>query len=358
MSKVLLGMSGGVDSSVSAYLLQQQGYEVIGITMDIGQGIESQREDIDDVIHKLNIEHHYVNLTDAFQKTVVDYFVDTYKKGMTPNPCVVCNKYIKFGLLMDKMKKYDADFMATGHYAQLVRSEKLGVRSGLYFLRRGLDKLKDQSYFLYRLNQDQLSKVLFPIGGLLKTEVREIAKDVGFMVSEKKDSLEVCFIDGNNYREFLKERKVEEIEGCFIDKDGNVLGKHSGLINYTIGQRRNLGITFGKPMFVVAIDAEKNAVVLGEQDELLKKEFEVTDTSWTFLNEKRKVKSEEMLKIINKRVIGVKVRSQAEIVEATLEDWEDNKIKVVFDKPQRAITPGQSAVFYDDDVVLGGGVII
>lgn len=370
MSKVLLGMSGGVDSSVAAYLLQQQGHEVIGITMDVGQGIEKQKADIDSVVRKLDIEHHYIDLKAAFRRLVIDYFVDTYKKGMTPNPCVVCNKYIKFGLLMDEVKRLGADYMATGHYAQSVMSEELpcltsgrGVMSDLFLLRRGVDKVKDQSYFLYRLNQDQLSKVLFPLGKLTKKEVRNIAKEIELEVSEKKDSLEVCFIEDNNYRGFLKGQNIEEIEGNFVDKRGKILGRHNGIINYTIGQRRGLGIPFGKPMFVVAIDTKKNVVVLGEQEELLKSEFIVTDVSFTNART-NKLTSEEVNQNFSpfsysfSLVVGVRVRSQADITKATIEMFENGKVKVIFEKAQRAVTPGQSAVFYDGDIVLGGGIII
>ena len=372
MSKVLLGMSGGVDSSVSAYLLQQQGHEVIGITMDVGQGIEKQKADIDSVVRKLDIEHHYIDLKAAFQRLVIDYFTDTYKKGMTPNPCVICNKHIKFGLLMDEMKKYGADYMATGHYVQIVRSEELGVRSELFFfeeraggaerkelflLGKGVDRVKDQSYFLYRLTQDQLSKILFPLGELTKREVRNIAKEIELEVSEKKDSLEVCFIEDNDYRRFLKDQRVELLEGNFVDMEGKILGKHNGIINYTIGQRRGLGITFGKPMFVVDIDAEKNIIILGEQEELLIKEFFVDDVNFTSART-NKLTSEKLIELIPNYKIEVKVRSQAEIVKATIEELSGNKIKVILDEPQRAVTPGQSAVFYDGEVVLGGGIII
>lgn len=349
-------MSGGVDSSVAAYLLQQEGHEVVGITMDVGQGIEKQKADIDSVVKKLDIEHHYIDLRDAFQKIVIDYFVDTYRKGRTPNPCVVCNKRIKFGLLMDEMKKFGADYMATGHYAIIERSTQ-NAECSLFLLERGRDRVKDQSYFLYRLNQEQLSKILFPLGGLTKQEVRKIAKEIDLEVYDKADSLEVCFVKDNDYRRFLEERLSDIKSGDIINTKGEVLGKHKGITNYTIGQRRGLGITFGKPMFVVAIDAEKNVVVLGEQEELLTKEFLVEDVSFTNART-NKLTSEKLIELISNNKIGVKVRSQADIVSATIEVLENGNVKVIFEKAQRAVTPGQSAVFYDGDVVLGGGVIV
>jgi len=254
------------------------------------------------------------------------------------------------------MKKFGADYMATGHYAIIERSTQ-NAECSLFLLERGRDRVKDQSYFLYRLNQEQLSKILFPLGGLTKQEVRKIAKEIDLEVYDKADSLEVCFVKDNDYRRFLEERLSDIKSGDIINTKGEVLGKHKGITNYTIGQRRGLGITFGKPMFVVAIDAEKNVVVLGEQEELLTKEFLVEDVSFTNART-NKLTSEKLIELISNNKIGVKVRSQADIVSATIEVLENGNVKVIFEKAQRAVTPGQSAVFYDGDVVLGGGVIV
>lgn len=347
--KVIIGMSGGVDSSVAAYLLQKEGYDVIGVTMQIwpdqshddGCCSLSSVEDARRVANRFGIPYYVFNMKGEFEKYVIEYFVKEYESGRTPNPCIACNKYIKFGSLLDKAKSMDIDYVATGHYAIIEES------NGRYILKKSVDDTKDQSYVLYNLTQEQLSKTLFPLGKYKKTEIREIAKDLGLGVASKPDSQEICFVDDNDHHRFIKEHTGHEPKkGFFLDKDGNTLGIHEGISKYTVGQRRGLGIVTGKPMFVVDIDVENNTVILGDNDDLFTKEFTVRDLNW-----------------ISIESLDKEIRVKAKIRYKTPEEWatilpiENGKVKVIFDVQQRAVTAGQSVVFYDEDTVVGGGII-
>lgn len=354
--RVVIGMSGGVDSSVAAYLLKEQGYEVIGITMQIWQNkneyakeVEggccslSAVEDARRVCNNLDIPFYVLNFKDIFQETVVDYFVDEYFLGRTPNPCIACNKYVKFEALLDKALALEADYVATGHYAKITY-DSLYQR---YLLKKSVTVAKDQTYALYNLNQYQLSKILMPLGYYTKEQTREIARKLGLAVAEKADSQEICFIEDNNYGRFLEEKRGKDIHtGFFVDTKGNKLGVHKGIVHYTIGQRKGLGIAFGKPMFVVEIIPEKNLVVLGESDEVFSSELVASNLNFI-----------SMEKLDLHKKIKAKIRYSAREADAEIIPMSDNKVKVVFSSPQRAITPGQAIVFYEGDIVVGGGTI-
>lgn len=357
--KVMVGMSGGVDSSVAAALLLERGYDVIGVTMHVWeetattQGQDNERDDaccslsaVEDarrVADKLNIPHYVMNFKDIFKNKVIDYFIDEYLKGRTPNPCIACNKYIKFGVLLDKALSMGIDYVATGHYARVEYNED----NNRFLLKKAVTKEKDQSYALYNLSQDKLSKVLLPIGNYVKDEVRTLAKKYGLAVASKPDSQEICFIQDNDYVKFINKMVEEDMKpGYFIDTNGNILGEHKGIVNYTVGQRKGLGITFGKPMFVVKINSEKNQVVLGEGNEVFSRELIATDINYIAIDN------------LNDTIkIDAKIRYSAKEAPAALYPLEYGKVKVVFDYAQRAITPGQSIVFYDKDIVVGGGII-
>ena len=333
-------MSGGVDSSVSALLLKQQGYDVIGGTMEIYQ-TERSIEDSRKIAKKLDIPYHIFDFKDIFKEKVVKYFVNEYLAGRTPNPCVVCNKEVKFDALLDEAMKLEAEYIATGHYA------KIEKKDGRYLLKKGRSGSKDQTYFLYRLTQDQLSKILFPIGDMEKDRVREIAKENDLFVADKEDSQEVCFIEDNDYVGFIERSTKKKIpSGKFIDSDGKVLGEHRGVYNYTIGQRKGLGISSKKPLFVVDIDVERNVVVLGDDEDTLGSTLIAKDLNWI-----------QFEKLEKEMKVTAKIRSGAKEVNCTIKPVEDGKVHVVFESPQRAITPGQSVVFYDNEYVVGGGVI-
>ena len=345
----MLGMSGGVDSSVAAYLLQKEGYEVIGVTMQIWTDTShddgccslSAVEDARRVANKLGIAYYVFNMKNEFQKYVIEYFVKEYESGRTPNPCIACNRYIKFGSLLDKAKSMNIDYVATGHYAII---EKIDNR---FLLKKAIDDTKDQSYVLYNLTQEQLSKTLFPLGKYKKSEIREIAKELGLGVASKPDSQEICFVDDNDYNNFIKTHSTKNSTiGDIVDIKGNVLGHHNGITKYTIGQRRGLGVSLGKPMFVVDIDVENNRIILGGNDDLLVKEIYAYDLNWISID-----KLEEPLNL------KAKIRYKAQEQDATVEPLEEGKVKIIFDEKQRAATPGQSVVFYKDDDVVGGGII-
>ncbi len=358
--KVVIGMSGGVDSSVAAALLIDEGYEVIGLTMRLwdgekvaGECIESACcsasavEDAKYVCYKLGIEHHVLDFRREFEENVIDYFVDEYKNGRTPNPCIACNKFLKFDAMLKKAELLGADYVATGHYAKVELDEK----SGRYLLKRAQSCAKDQTYALYSLSQEQLSKTLMPLGKLEnKDETRAIAEERGLITAKKPDSMEICFVPDKDYAAFINRRTGDEsVPGDFVDTEGNVLGRHRGIIHYTVGQRKGLGVTFGKPMFVLRIDAEKNQVVLGEKG---------TEFSDTLIADKLNfITFEELTQPIR---VAAKVRYSAKEAEATVEPMENGCAKVTFDSPQRAITPGQAVVFYEleGDNVVGGGTIV
>jgi tRNA-specific 2-thiouridylase len=345
-------MSGGVDSSTTAGLLKEKGYEVIGATMCIGTGDRSQGgpvrccglADIDDarrVALQLEIPFYVIHLREEFEEEVVQYFCREYVQGKTPNPCILCNAKIKFGSFLKKAMELEADFLATGHYARLGFDE----RTGRYLLKKGVDRRKDQSYVLFSLTQDQFRHILFPLGDLRKEEVRKKALQLGLRVHDKAESQEVCFIQETSYHSFLLERLREPVEpGSILDKDGNVLGRHKGIPFYTIGQRRGLGLAKGKPLYVIKIDREKNTIVVGGEEEVRSDTFIVDSINW--------IVPPEMIPFRNAHV---KIRYNHPGSEASLSPKGEGKFQVKFKVPQKAITPGQAAVFYDGETLLGGG---
>lgn len=348
--KVLIGMSGGVDSSVAAYLLKEQGYEVIGATMRLwtysdscsheGCCAESAVEDARRVCDKLGIEFYVMNFKDMFREKVVDYFVDEYINGRTPNPCIACNKYLKFDALLKKALAMGIDYVATGHYA------KIEKRDSKFILRMSDAQKKDQSYVLYNFTQEQLAHTLMPLGEYNKDEVREIAKKLGLGVADKPDSQEICFVEDGNYADFIiNYADYTPREGDILDINGNVIGKHCGLIYYTIGQRKGIG-AYGRPMFVMKIDTRTNTIVLGE------KGMEFADS---LVADNVNFISGEPLR--GEMRVQAKVRYQARPADAVISDNGDGSVTVTFDEPQRAVTPGQAVVFYSGDEVLGGGTV-
>lgn len=356
--KVVIGMSGGVDSSVAAALLKQAGYEVIGLTMRLWDGEEingtfmdgtccslSAVEDARFVCYKLGIEHFVMDFRKEFESDVVDYFVDEYKSGRTPNPCIACNKFLKFDAMQKRAEMLGADYVATGHYARIERD----ANSGRYLLKRAKSAQKDQTYALYSLTQGQLSKTLMPLGALeSKQETRAIAERLGLITAKKPDSMEICFVPDKDYAGFIERRTgCGEKTGNFVDIHGNVLGRHKGIIHYTVGQRKGLGIAFGKPMFVLKIDAARNEVVLGEKGSEFSDEL--------FAGHLNFIPFDSIEKPIG---VNAKVRYSAQPAPATVIP-SGNGARVVFDEPQRAITPGQAVVFYEQngDCVIGGGII-
>jgi tRNA-specific 2-thiouridylase len=354
--KVVVGMSGGVDSSMAAALLQEEGYDVIGITLQIWESSGPEVEGgccsnsaIDDarrVAFILGIPHYVMNFRSYFEETVVDYFTQSYLAGETPNPCLACNKHVKFGEMLRKARGLGAEYIATGHYAQVLRDPD----SERFLLSKSADTRKDQTYALYMLTQEQLAQTLFPLAEYPKEQVRKMANERGLGVGNKPDSQEICFVPNDDYASFVRERSSELVKpGHFVDLKGNSLGKHQGIIHYTVGQRKGLGVTFGKPMFVVGLNPESNEVVLGENSEVF------TDTLWAIdLNWISIPSLKEPLKV------EAKIRYNSSGVQATIYPGEigaDHEVMVRFDEPQRAVTPGQAVVFYQGNLVVGGGII-
>lgn len=347
--RVIVAMSGGVDSSVAAALLKEQGYEVIGLTMCFNLAEKNDRkpsccgltgiEDARLVCQKLGIRHYVLNFNKDFHHEVIQNFYQEYITGHTPNPCVRCNQFIKFGILLKKAINLGAKFLATGHYARIVKSPQG------YLLKKAKDLKKDQSYFLYRLTQAQLKHIIFPLGSFTKPKVRQLAFNFGLKVAEKQDSQEICFLPDGKYGDFIKARGQDAIKpGNFLDKNGNILGLHQGVAFYTIGQRHGLGIAAKYPLYVTQINARDNRVSLGRRQEVYKSEFIIKEGQ--FLGKPFKKKIE----------IKVRIRYNHKEARATVYPGKD-KQKVIFKRPQFAITPGQSAVFYDQDRVFGGGII-
>jgi len=353
---VVVGMSGGVDSSVGAYLLKKQGYHVIGVTMQIWQEESSfctaknggccglsAVEDARRVAYDLQIPYYVMNFKEEFQKNVIDYFIDEYLKGRTPNPCIACNRYVKWEALLQRSLYIGADYIATGHYAQVEQ-----LSNGRYALKKSATSKKDQTYALYNLTQEQLSHTLMPVGAYTKEEIREIAEKAGILVAQKKDSQEICFIPDHDYAAFIeKSTDTEILPGNFVSTDGTVLGKHKGITHYTIGQRKGLELSLGKPAFVTEIRPQTNEVVIGLKEDLL------CDCLYANrLNFMAESDIEGEIEVV------AKIRYNHKGARCKIKKLEDDFIKCQFDEPQRAITPGQAVVFYQGDYVLGGGTIL
>jgi tRNA-specific 2-thiouridylase len=348
-------MSGGVDSSVAAALLVEAGYEVVGVTMRLWTEERPEElsgrqqccgvEDIDDarrVAGQLGIRHYVLNFEEEFREHVVDAFVADYAAGRTPNPCVRCNEHIKYRALLDRLPAFEAAFVATGHYARVEHAADSG---GFHRLLRAADRTKDQSYVLYMLQQDQLARLLLPIGGLTKAEVRAHARRLGLDVADKPDSYEICFVPGNDYRAFL-EGRAPSAPGEMRDTGGSLVAHHQGVAAYTVGQRKGLGVALGEPRYVTAIDAERKVVTIGPEEDLYSDEVEVDEVRWT-----------RGLPVTIGSSIEAKTRYRSEPAKATLLATEETTASIRFDRAQRAVTPGQAIAFYDGEEVLGGGTI-
>lgn len=351
--KVMIGMSGGVDSSVAAFLLQKESLEVIGATMklynneDIDFVSEKTCCSLDDVLDaksvcaRLGIRHYTLNMTDDFKKEVIERFISAYQNGFTPNPCIDCNRYMKFSKMLHKAQELDIDYVATGHYARI---EKQGDR---YILKKAVDLSKDQSYVLYSLTQEQLKVTKFPLGSYTKQQVREIAEENGFVNARKHESQDICFVPDGDYSKFIEYYTGKTYPcGDFVDMNGKRLGEHKGIIRYTIGQRRGLGLSLPASMYVVEKDVDNNKVILGFNDDLFKKEVNVKNISFTACDGLDKPER-----------LCAKIRYNQKEQPATVTQTDENHFTIVFDEPQRAITKGQAAVLYDGDTVVGGGTI-
>ena len=355
MKRVLLGMSGGVDSSVTAIILMEQGYEVIGATMKLWDPEDDEGQskccgddsilDAKRVCDKLGIPHYTLNLKEEFKKCVIENFIEEYANARTPNPCIECNKYLKFNYFFRKAMELGCDYIATGHYAKTEFSDKYNQ----VVLKKSNAGKKDQSYVLYNIPKDIINKVLFPLGQFEnKEQIRKIAEKHNLLIAKKPDSQEICFIPDDDYAKFLsKNGRVESKPGKIVDNQGNVLGTHKGLIHYTIGQRKGLGIAHETPLYVVKLDAQNNLLVVGDEKDIFSKELYANNLNFTV-----DIKRDLPIKV------NAKIRYGAKEAEATLFPEVNGKVKVEFETPQRAITKGQSVVFYIDDVLIGGGKII
>lgn len=340
--KVLVGMSGGVDSSAAALILKEQGFEVTGVTLKLcGEDKPRDIADAKAVCEKLNIEHITADLKSDFHRFVITDFMEQYKKGLTPNPCLVCNKYIKFGRMLDMAIEMGMDKIATGHYA------KVEERNGRFLLLRAADSGKDQSYVLYSLTQHQLSHLVLPLGDLTKPEIRQKADSAGLISADRPDSQDICFVPDGDYAAFIERTDgfISE-KGDYVNLSGEYLGEHQGVIHYTIGQRKGLGIALGKPQFVIDKSADTNQVILGDEEHLFKREVTVRDVNFIPFD-----------KLESELRVTAKLRYRHKEQPATIKPLSDGGVQIIFDEPQRAPTPGQAAVFYDGDIVLGGGII-
>lgn len=353
--KAMIAMSGGVDSSVAAFLMKESGYDCIGATMKLFHnediGIPKAHsccssDDVADarsVAYALDIPYYVFNFSDRFQEEVMDKFVKCYENGITPNPCIDCNRYLKFEYLHDRAKGLGYDYVVTGHYAQILFDE----HTGRYLLKKSVDTSKDQSYVLYSMTQNQLAHTKFPLGGMCKTDVREIAEKHGLVNAKKHDSQDICFVQNGSYADFIEQYTDRHYpEGDFIDKHGNILGRHKGIIRYTIGQRKGLGLSLKEPMYVIKVNPDDNTVMLGTDSDL----FSTTLTA-------DNINLISMDKISEPLRVKAKVRYRHQEQWATVTQTAPDTILVVFDEPQRAITKGQAVVLYDGDIVVGGGTI-
>lgn len=346
--KVLLGMSGGVDSSVSALLLQKQGYEVIGATLELftnnNNCDKNTYVDVKNICEALGIPHYIYNCKQQFKEHVIQDFINCYSICKTPNPCIECNRYMKFGVMWEKAKELGCDYIATGHYAKTEYSEKYNR----WVLKKSSAGKKDQSYVLWNIPKELIEHILFPLSDFQEKEkIRQIARESGLKVADKPDSEDICFIPDGNYKEFLeKNSNLKPQEGNIVSSKGEILGKHKGLYYYTIGQRKGLGISYKVPLFVIGFNQAKNEVIVGEENELYKKEIAVGNINLLLVDE-----------IKEQMEVEVKTRYSSKVAKAKITQ-KGNRIDVIFEEPQRAITPGQSAVFYIGDIVLGGGKIL
>lgn len=353
--RVLVAMSGGVDSSVAAALLIEEGYECIGVTMQLwpedlpvehesGCCSISAVEDARRVANKLGIPYYVLNFAHSFAEQVIDRFAEEYLQGRTPNPCIVCNEKVKFGTFLQKALELECDYVATGHYA----SVDYDPDRGRFVIRRGKDRMKDQSYTLYGLTQEQLSRTLLPLGKYDKEQVREKARELGLITANKPDSQEICFVPDGDYRKFIERYAPESVRpGDIVDLDGNVLGRHRGVSFYTVGQRKGLGISHPTPLYVVRIDAKENRVVVGPKEAVAGVALLANPVNFVAVSELREPMG-----------VTCKIRYKSEDTPATIEPGPDGGVITRFDEPERAITPGQSVVWYDGDTVVGGGIII
>ncbi len=353
-TRVVIGMSGGVDSSAAAALLLEQGYDVVGITLKLWpQDCVSRAEDkccgpqaVTDarsVCHKLGIPYYLIDEADAFQKQVISYFAEEYKAGRTPNPCVMCNEKLKFGALIDRARQLGGDYIATGHFARLEKRD-----DGRILLKKGCDPRKDQSYFLFSLRQNQLAHSMFPLGSLTKQDTRQVARECQLKTADKEESMEICFVPDKDYGKFLSTAGlVEKHRGKIVDLAGNVLGYHDGIEFYTIGQRKGLGLSTPKPIYVIELDASRNRVVVGDDSALDRTEFTVRNCNWIpFDDPPGEIQA------------SAKIRYNHPGTPATIHPMPGGQAKVTLHTPQRAVTPGQACVFYDGDLVVGGGWIV
>lgn len=334
--KVLLGMSGGVDSTVAAHLLQEEGYEVVGITLNMLGCKEESYKEVKALCKTLGIEHISMDLKQDFDENIVKYFVSEYLNGRTPNPCVLCNKEFKFEKMLSKADELGIEYVATGHYVRLEQEK------GRYILKKGKDLGKDQSYVLYKLSQEQLSRCIFPLGNFKKEDIRSIAEKLGLSNAKKEDSQDICFVENNDYTSLIPNTDTKV--GDIVDKKGNILGQHSGIHNYTLGQRKGIGISSNEALYVIALDVESNRVVVGKEKDIYSKELTA--------------KNVNLIMAPSKSILAkVRIRYHAKEAWAYISALEGARVKVRFLKAQRAITPGQSVVFYKGDYVVGGGTI-
>lgn len=355
MKKAIIAMSGGVDSSVAALLTKESGDQCIGATMKLFHnedvGIKREKtccslDDVEDarsVCYRMGIKYYVFNFSERFKEDVMDRFVDAYEHGCTPNPCIDCNRYLKFDKMFQRMRELEYDYIVTGHYARVEYDEE----KGRYLLKKAVDDTKDQSYVLYMLTQEQLAHISLPLGGLRKTEVREIAEENGFVNARKHDSQDICFVPDGDYAKFIEKYTGKKTpEGDFVDKEGNYIGRHKGIIHYTIGQRRGLGIPAASRLYVCEISPKTNTVVLGDNADLFSSELEADSVNLISVDNLSEPKR-----------VTAKIRYRHKEQPATAWQTPDGILHVKFDEPQRAITKGQAVVMYDGDEVVGGGVI-